>query len=147
MIETTSETLICTVNDSWRVVRVSGPVWGSQPTWLIQEHVDGGWRGKLAFRMTESVREFVKYRAGPVDPAAAQILASLPLRCPRDPRPPIEKKRRPAGVRPVVPAVAAVTAAPEKRPPPPTKRQAAGQRRAAVAARFLNWRARPHAQS
>jgi hypothetical protein len=121
-------TLICTIGESFRVLRIADrPGWGS-PSWSIQRKVDGAWRGEAMFRVSASLRDYLKARVD-IDADAAAILARLPARSDRDPAyasPPRYQKRLPA----VVPTVKAT----------PTKRPAPTGKRAAVAAKFLTWR-------
>jgi hypothetical protein len=118
--------------ENWRVLRVADrPGWGD-PSWSLQQWVDGRWCGEAMFRVSASVRDYLKARAGTIDPQAAAILEALPKRCDRDPaHPPPSREKRPAVVRPAV-ECPAVKAAPTKRPPT--------GKRAALASKFLQWR-------
>jgi hypothetical protein len=115
--------------ENWRVLRVADrPGWG-KPCWSIQRKVDGAWRDEAMFRVSASVREYLKARAGTIDAEAAAILARLPVRCDRDTR---YDTPTPPPKRPRPPPEPAVKATPTKRPRP------AG-RRAALAASFMQW--------
>jgi hypothetical protein len=116
---TETVTLICMVNESWRVLRIADrPGWG-WPLWLIERQADT-WCGAATFRVAASLREYLQYNCGPIDPEAAEILAALPKRCDRDPR-------FPAPVR-------------EKKERPPRASAAAEAKRAALASQFMSWR-------
>jgi hypothetical protein len=120
---TESVTLICTIGENWRVSRIADrPGWGA-PRWLIERKVDSDWRGEATFRVAASLREYLQYNCGPIDPEAAAILAPLPARCDRDPQfppPPRYQTKRPR--KPREPAVVA------------------GSNRAALASQFTSWR-------
>jgi hypothetical protein len=136
---TETVTLIAQINEDWRVLRIADrPGWGA-PRWSIERKVDSGWRGEATFRVAATVREFVQYNCGPIDPDAARKLSWLPERCDRDPSypsPPRYPTKRPfagASKRPRLPRAPAVVAT-------PTKREPASSKRTALAHKFMTWR-------
>jgi hypothetical protein len=118
---TETVTLICTIGESWRVLRIADrPGWGP-PIWLIERQADGGWRGEATFRVAASLREYLQYNCGPIDPEAARKLSWLPARCDRDPSYPSPPRYQ------------------TKRPRKP-REPAVGSNRAALVAQFTSWR-------
>jgi hypothetical protein len=133
------------INSDWRIVVVSGGLWGPR-AWLLEHLIDGEWCGEVAaIRASGMLREFVTAKVGTVDAvAAAQLAALAPRSDIGGPKAPTGKRARAAEMRTAAPASSPASSpspAPaipaSTNPPDNPKRAAAGT----TAADFLRWRA------
>jgi hypothetical protein len=79
--------IVARLNDSWRViVCAAGIQWILQRGYRARNHGGMRWRSRSFCRTSEALHRVSREHAGPIDPAAAAILAALPERI-EDPAP------------------------------------------------------------
>jgi hypothetical protein len=121
---TETVTLICTLNEDWRIVRIADRPGCGPPFWSVERKIAGDWIGQATFRTPGMILWFLHGRVGTIDPDAAAILAALPARCHQDPR---------------------YRISPPKKRPRPLRDPAVVAKRTALASQFLTWRdGKPH---